>query len=210
MAQKSFRSWLLILAVVGASLDQVTKYSVFHWLQQDSHLHRDDVSRTAFGSADVIPNAFKLYCQYSTDTSDGAFQPQVNQGALFGFLNEHKGAANSIFALVSVAAGVAIVVWSYRRSSPGDWLLSTALGLILAGTIGNLYDRIIFHGVRDFLYWYYYVNWPVFNVADCCLVCGAFLLLAQAFFAKPVTNNQAAIVPATVEPNLAPEMARIN
>jgi signal peptidase II len=209
MAQKSFRSWLLILAVLGASLDQVTKYTVFHWLQSDNHLRRDDANNTAAGSVDVISNAFRLYAQYSIDT-DGALQPQVNQGALFGFLNEHKGAANSIFALVSVVAAVAIVIWSYRRTSPGDWLLSTALGLILAGTIGNLYDRIFFHGVRDFLYWFYGVNWPVFNVADCCLVCGAVLLLAQAFFAKPVTKNQTVIVPALTEPVPAPEMARIN
>jgi lipoprotein signal peptidase len=55
------------------------------------------------------------------------------------------------------------------------------LGLILAGTLGNLYDRILFNGVRDFFHWDYLYNWPVFNVADCCLVVGAGLLLVQAF-----------------------------
>jgi signal peptidase II len=207
MAQKSFRTWLLILAVLGASLDQITKYGVFHWLQQDSHFD----AKTSAGSVDVVPNAFKLYAQFSTDGADGALQPQVNQGALFGLGNKHEGSANFVFALVSVVAAVAIVTWSYRRTSPGDWLLSTALGLILGGTVGNLYDRIVFHGVRDFLYWYYGVNWPVFNVADCCLVCGAFLLLAQAFFAKPVAEKQHAIMPATVaDPLAAPQVARIN
>jgi lipoprotein signal peptidase len=210
MAQKSFRSWLLVLAVLGASLDQVTKYGVFHWLQQESHLHRDDATKTAVGSVDVIPNAFRLYAQYSIDPPDGVLQPQVNQGALFGLGNKHEGSANFMFAAVSVAAGVAIVVWSYRRTAPGDWLLASALGLILGGTIGNLYDRVVFHGVRDFLYWYKWVNWPVFNVADCCLVIGAFLLLAQAFFAKPVVNNQPIIITAATEPMPAPEMARIN
>ncbi|HEV3142803.1 MAG TPA: signal peptidase II [Gemmataceae bacterium] len=206
MAQKSFRSWLLILAVLGASLDQVSKYGVFHWLQQDGHYD----SGKNVGSTDVIPHAFKLYAQYSDDAPVDGRQPQVNQGALFGFLNEHKGVANFVFALVSVVAGVAIVIWSYRRTSPGDWLLSTALGLILAGTIGNLYDRIVFHGVRDFLYWYYKVNWPVFNVADCCLVCGAFLLLAQAFFAQPATEKKTLIMPAAAESLPNPEVARIN
>ena len=206
MAQKSFRSWLLILAVLGASLDQVTKYGVFYWLQQDAHFD----AKAGAGSVDVIPNAFKLYAQFSSDGPEGSRQPQVNQGALFGLGNKHEGSANFMFAAVSVVAGVAIVVWSYRRTAPGDWLLSTALGLILAGTIGNLYDRIVFHGVRDFLYWYKWVNWPVFNVADCCLVVGAFLLLAQAFFAKPVVNNQPVIIAAATEPMPTPEMARIN
>ena len=54
----------------------------------------------------------------------------------------------------------------------------------LGGTIGNLYDRIVFGGVRDFLY-FYKIEWPVFNVADCCLVVGAGLLLFQAMFAAP-------------------------
>jgi lipoprotein signal peptidase len=67
-------------------------------------------------------------------------------------------------------------------------VLCAALGLILAGTLGNLYDRVLFGGVRDFLHWYRYFNWPVFNLADSCLVVGAGLLLAHAF----LTAEQAA------------------
>ena len=69
-----------------------------------------------------------------------------------------------------------------------------ALGLILGGTIGNLYDRLVFGGVRDFLY-FYKIEWPVFNVADCCLVVGAALLLVQAVFVAPQEEQQPA--PAT-------------
>ena len=64
-------------------------------------------------------------------------------------------------------------------------MLCSALGLILGGTLGNLYDRLVFNGVRDFLHWDYLFDWPVFNVADCCLVCGASLLLLQAFASSP-------------------------
>ena len=47
-----------------------------------------------------------------------------------------------------------------------------ALGLILGGTLGNLYDRVVYDGVRDFIDWHYHdLEWPVFNIADCCLVC---------------------------------------
>ena len=55
--------------------------------------------------------------------------------------------------------------------------------MILAGTLGNFFDRMIFHGVRDFLYFYWF-EWPVFNVADCMLVVGEGLLLFQAFTAR--------------------------
>jgi len=65
------------------------------------------------------------------------------------------------------------------------------LGLILAGTLGNLYDRVVFNGVRDFLY-FHLIEWPVFNIADCCLVCGAFLLLAQAFLGRSTRPGELA------------------
>ena len=95
--------------------------------------------------------------------------PRVNHGALFGIGQNQKGLANGIFAAVSVLAAVAIMVWGTRRNTAREKGLMAALGLILGGTVGNLYDRLIFGGVRDFLY-FYRIEWPVFNVADCCLV----------------------------------------
>jgi lipoprotein signal peptidase len=111
----------------------------------------------------------------------------VNQGALFGLGKDFAYLANGVFAAVSVAAALAIVVWSRRPATGRDPCLCIALGLILAGTLGNLYDRIVFGGVRDFMH-FYWIDWPVFNFADCCLVCGAGLLLAQAFFSRPVAS----------------------
>ncbi len=49
---------------------------------------------------------------------------------------------------------------------------------------------MVFGGVRDFLY-FYKVEWPVFNVADCCLVVGAGLLLVQAMFVSPTPEQPA-------------------
>jgi lipoprotein signal peptidase len=76
-----------------------------------------------------------------------------------------------------------------------------ALGLILGGTVGNLYDRIVFGGVRDFLYFYWF-DFPVFNVADSCLVVGASLLLLQALFGKQKTEPAA--TPAEPAPQTPP------
>ena len=107
--------------------------------------------------------------------------PHVNNGALFGLGNGFGVTANGFFAIVSSLAAAAIIIWSIRVKLARDVVLFTALGLILGGTLGNLYDRIIFHGVRDFLDFYWF-KFPVFNVADCCLVCGAGLLLIQAIW----------------------------
>ena len=100
-----------------------------------------------------------------------------------------------MFAAVSIAAAAGIVVWACRRTTAVDVWLCAALGLILGGTIGNLYDRLVFNGVRDFLY-FYKIEWPVFNVADCCLVVGACMLLAHAFLFPPKAEG----TPAVAEP----------
>lgn len=121
--------------------------------------------------------------------------PRVNPGALFGStFSLPTGFSNQVFAAVSVLAALAIAYWSTLKSTAADRSLCASLGLILAGTLGNLYDRIVFDGVRDFIHWHYYAafDWPVFNIADCCLVSGAFLLLVQAFWSRPAVAETAA------------------
>jgi lipoprotein signal peptidase len=183
MSHRSFRGLLYALALAGALLDQGSKYGVFRWLGADG----------SQGEWVVVPGAFKLLVQYTPvaapegwrqplQTWSSTLLPRVNHGALFGLGTEYEVYANAFFALVSVAAALAIIYWSFRPATKADGPLCVALGLILAGTLGNLYDRVVFGGVRDFLY-FHWIEWPVFNVADCCLVCGAGLLLLQAFWA---------------------------
>jgi signal peptidase II len=82
------------------------------------------------------------------------------------------------FAIAAIAVAVALIV--IGRKAPTR-LGAVSLGLVLGGAVGNLVDRIfrdgegIFGGyVVDFidLQW-----WPVFNVADMAIVCGAFLIV---------------------------------
>jgi lipoprotein signal peptidase len=197
MTQRNYRGLLWSLAVLGLLLDQGTKYGVFRWLYTPAHE----------GRVEVVPGAFRLIAQFTGEppaaegwrapfqTWNGTVLPRVNHGALFGLGNDYQIYANSFFAVVSVTAALAIAAWSFRRTAAHDRWLCAALGLILAGTLGNLFDRVVFGGVRDFLY-FYWIEWPVFNVADCFLVVGAGLLLLQAFTAAPaggkVTNTPAA------------------
>jgi lipoprotein signal peptidase len=174
MGERSYRKWFWALVLIGVVLDQSSKYAIFSWLYNQGQGDQ-------YG---VVPGFFELTAQFHATPGDIA--PRVNQGALFGFANTHGMLANSVFAAVSVLAALAIVYWSALRATARDGALCVALGLILGGTLGNLYDRLVFGGVRDFIYWHYRdaFDWPVFNIADCCLVCGAFLLLAQAFWGR--------------------------
>ena len=186
--------WLFtLLALVGFAADQTSKYGIFAWLYPE-----DNASETRYA---VINGVFDLRTLYYFDshssenalrflqTISGERVPFVNKGALFGVGNDGEG-LNSWFAGISILAAIFIVYWVRRPSVACDRWLCLALGLILAGTLGNLYDRVVFAGVRDFLHWYYNEHvWPDFNIADCCLVGGAGVLLAHSFFAKdPVTE----------------------
>jgi lipoprotein signal peptidase len=205
MTERTYRGLFWGLVLGGLTLDQASKYGVFKALYNPG----ED------GEWVLIPGVFKLLAQFtrqressetllaSLRTWSGETLPKVNHGALFGLGGEYVTLANAVFAAVSLLAALAIAYWSTRPATVRDRALCGALGLILAGTLGNLYDRLVFNGVRDFLY-FHLINWPVFNLADCCLVCGAGLLLMQAFWNQSVleaANNSEAV--------LAGEMAEV-
>ncbi len=218
-ANRSYR-WLFVsLAVFGLAADLGTKYGMFRWLYNGgqaadrgafrSYVHDGQV---VHGEYDLIPGWFKFTAEFDPGTPpcdcsvqnplqtwSAPVMPRVNHGALFGIGQQHKGLSNGIFAVVCVVAAVAIGVWVSRGQARYDRWLCMALGLVIAGTLGNFYDRVVFGGVRDFLHFYKpYWNdheWPVFNVADCGLVVGAGVLLVQAMFAPSPEKKTATIEP---------------
>ena len=106
------------------------------------------------------------------------FRLALNYGAAFS-LSQGRGAVISLLALVVVG----VLLRSGRHATRP--LAAVALGLVLGGAIGNLSDRafragdgFLGGGVVDFidLQW-----WPIFNVADMGVVCGAFLLVLASW-----------------------------
>lgn len=178
MEQRTYRTWLWTLALLGLLVDQASKYGAFSWLRDQPEYRYT-----------VVEGVFDFVAHHKAGP-DGTIVPHVNQGALFGLAQQFQGSANMVFAIISFLAAVLIIVWSIPKSTAKDGALCVALGLILGGTLGNLYDRLFFGGVRDFLDWRYLYDWPVFNIADCCLVIGAGMLLIQAFRAQPQTEEQ--------------------
>ena len=91
-----------------------------------------------------------------------------NPGGAFGLLP----GGQIFFTSVAIVVLAVVVIYQLRGSGMGI-ISSLALGLILGGTVGNLFDRLSYGKVVD---WIDFRVWPVFNIADSAVVFGIFLL----------------------------------
>jgi len=154
-----------LLAVAGTAADLLSKQLVFSWR----------------GLPQELPEPWWLVEPYI------GIETAVNQGALFG-LGQGKG---WLFAILSIVASIGICIWLFVfKASISRWL-TVAMGLVMGGIFGNLYDRLAIPnmpaefrgGVRDWILFKYqdYV-WPNFNIADSLLVVGAIMLAIHSVF----------------------------
>jgi signal peptidase II len=141
-----------------------------------------------------------------------------NHGALWGVGQGYTW----LFAALSGAAVIGIPTWLFGFRAARSWWLTVAMGLILGGTLGNLYDRVglpgcvdengaTVTGVRDFLLFTFGTfHWPVFNFADVSLVTGAGMLVVHSLQPPRSASTDSAhatgeaIEPATPAPATAP------
>lgn len=91
-----------------------------------------------------------------------------NTGAAFGMFRQ----GGSLFLIIALIVS-GIIIYYYRQMPTDAWLVRAALGLQLGGALGNVIDRIRLGYVVDFLD---VSLWPVFNIADSCIVIGVLLL----------------------------------
>jgi len=116
-----------------------------------------------------------------------------NSGMVFGLASGRTVVILGIVAFIIPA----LVILAYSCRAPGAPLW--ALGLILGGAAGNLYDRIAHPGVRDFIQMdlgFWPANpWPVFNLADLTIVVGFLVYLAWSLLVPPGTVTPAATQP---------------
>lgn len=107
----------------------------------------------------------------------------ANEGVVFGLFPGKV----TIFIIFSVIAIIAILC-IYILSDKSLFFSSVALGLILAGAIGNLWDRIWYGFVRDFIDLHVgdRYHWPTFNIADSLICIGISIMVFTSFFpSKP-------------------------
>ena len=102
-----------------------------------------------------------------------------NTGAAFSFLSDASGWQQTFFIILGLIVSGIIIFW--LQSTPkAQKIERIGLMLILSGAIGNLYDRIQYGFVIDFIDVYYAnLHWPTFNIADSAICVGAGLLLVR-------------------------------
>ncbi|MCK4324791.1 MAG: signal peptidase II [Armatimonadetes bacterium] len=105
---------------------------------------------------------------------------QRNTGAAFGMF---PAATTALIALAAIII-IFIAVWGPQMAQ-SNRLLAVGLAMTLGGATGNLIDRLRLGYVLDFLDLHF---WPVFNVADIGITCGA-ILVVIALFLRTRTNQ---------------------
>ena len=113
-----------------------------------------------------------------------------NTGAAFSFLSSAGGWQRWFFVGIALVASITLTIWLSRLKSSERWMAVT-LSLILGGAIGNLFDRISYGYVIDFIDVYYQAwHWPVFNIADCAISIGVVMMLLDTFRGEPEKGSK--------------------
>jgi signal peptidase II len=156
----------LITAILGTAADLLSKYLVFPARMYENY-------SVALRVKEICP-VLGIHCSW-------------NQGAVFG-VGQGLG---PLFVALSIIAVVLIPFLHFRliRAS-GRWQ-AFGLGAVQAGALGNLYDRLRYGRVRDFidLHWGTY-SWPTFNIAD-ALICVGLAALFISTLQKPQSDDAA-------------------
>lgn len=102
-----------------------------------------------------------------------------NTGVAFGMFK------NVYFVLIPLTIVITLlcIFFMFKARKQNYRFLSVSLALIVSGAIGNLIDRIIRGYVIDFIQ-VKFIDFPVFNFADICVVCGAILTVILVLFTK--------------------------
>jgi signal peptidase II len=126
-----------------------------------------------------------------------------NKGGAFSMGASVSDSLRAPFFLVVGLVAIGFIVSLYRKVTPEQWTLRFGLPLVLAGALGNLYDRITKGKVVDFIdyraswvelmnsliakvqsSWHVTDHWPTFNVADICITVGVGLMALDMFLSS--------------------------
>lgn len=177
---RSRTAWMVLFLTTGVGLaaDLVTKWAAFRYLDTAPVVISREAVLAAHSPGDTLPLPVP---RVEVIPSILDFTLVLNPGAVFGF----GAGKRTIFMIFTVLAlGFALALFA-RWTAKRDHLSHAALGLLISGGLGNLYDRLMFACVRDFIHplpgvnlpfgwsWPWGGNevWPyVSNVADLALI----------------------------------------
>ncbi len=119
-----------------------------------------------------------------------------NKGAAFGL----RIGDDSRWLFIPITLVALVLLGTLlRQAGRGDYLRISAISLVVSGAVGNLYDRVRWsQGVVDFIgpinlgFW----DFPIFNVADMAITCGAILLALSFWQEEQADRKQKAVADA--------------
>lgn len=111
-----------------------------------------------------------------------------NRGVSFGFLSANDDFGRWALVVMNL---VIVGVLLYWLRSAKNIMLSSAIGLVIGGAFGNIYDRVKFGAVADF-FQFHWQEWyfAVFNVADSFIFIGAMLLIFNSTFGNDAEDEK--------------------
>ncbi len=119
----------------------------------------------------VIPNFFNIVLVKNTGAAFSSFE---------GF--------TYVFVLMAVL--VLVYLFKYVFSNTLSFLEELSYSLLIGGIVGNLFDRIVYHGVIDFLSFNIFgYGFPVFNMADVFICVGVLLMIINMIRGNGNENN---------------------
>ena len=118
---------------------------------------------------------------------DGMYEEGTGVSAIPGLFNiisvHNHGAAWGIFEgsqvmlIIMSLIFLGIFIWYFIVEKKKSWLLIVTFAFLFAGCLGNLYDRIVFGYVRDFIQFAFWQSFPIFNFADTFLTIGVIMFI---------------------------------
>jgi signal peptidase II len=124
----------------------------------------------------LVVNGMALYESIPLIKNVLSFTYIHNYGAAWGMLSDHRW----VFIVVTALAIIVMPIFLYKYRNL-HWMFGLSLSLIIGGAIGNMIDRVFLGYVVDFIQ-ATFIDFPVFNVADICVVCGAIMMFVYVAF----------------------------
>ena len=194
-ALRSPRAVMLFLIIFIGAL--TTDLAIKHWAFNTFPDRAIDIPAVVAGQAGIPDDSMTVLPGVL------AIKLTLNQGAVFGMFQGQRW----FFVLATIVA-VGVVGIFFAGTTPKQWPLHVALALVLAGAMGNLYDRVFFAAVRDMFWLFPNVmlpfgwHWPnsptgdiypwLFNAADAFLLIGIAMILIYSLLGKtPAAKHHA-------------------
>ncbi|MBP1904395.1 signal peptidase II [Paenibacillus turicensis] len=136
----------------------------------------------------VIATRLELWDQISVIGNFFLITSHRNTGAAFGILENQR----YFFIIITIVVVIGIVWYIQKMKNTGNKLLPFALSLVLGGALGNFLDRALTGEVVDFLQFNFgSYTFPIFNIADSCIVIGVALIIIDSFREMSLEKKQA-------------------